>query len=249
MRVSFEEFLRHYLYAVQFSTRVPVKGAVAGWSTATPEMVRASAPHFPGVGWLVGIAACVAFAVVSIGLPDVALTPLAAAVACIIATALLTGAAHERSVTHLMGDSLPLTLLLLAKITLLAVLAAHSPGAVLTALLGAHTVSRFWPLVLIHTLPPAVGPIDVISQPLADRIDRRDLGIALAWCLLPVALMALAHGIGFALMGIVISGLALWAMRQWMHKGGGFTSDSLGAAQQVCEIAFYLGAGLGLSGR
>ena len=46
--------LRHFLLALQFFTRVPVTGRLAGWVGFSPAMLRASAAHFPGVGWLVG---------------------------------------------------------------------------------------------------------------------------------------------------------------------------------------------------
>jgi threonine dehydratase len=69
-------FLRHYLLAVQFFTRLPVTGALARWVGFSPDMLRASAAHFPGVGWLVGLAACVAFAGLSWVLPATVFTPL-----------------------------------------------------------------------------------------------------------------------------------------------------------------------------
>ena len=65
-----DRFLRHYLLAVQYFTRVPVSGPLAGWVGFSPDMLRASAVHFPGVGWLIGMAACVVFAMLSVGLPD-----------------------------------------------------------------------------------------------------------------------------------------------------------------------------------
>ena len=46
--------VRHFLLALQFFTRVPVTGSLAGWVGFSPAMLRASAAHFPGVGWLVG---------------------------------------------------------------------------------------------------------------------------------------------------------------------------------------------------
>ena len=54
------QFIRHYLLALQFFTRVPVTGRLAEWVGFSPAMLRASAAHFPGVGWLVGgvVAAC-----------------------------------------------------------------------------------------------------------------------------------------------------------------------------------------------
>jgi adenosylcobinamide-GDP ribazoletransferase len=45
---------------------------------------------------------------------------------------------------------------------------------------------------------------------------------------------------------IVATGCALlalaWMARMFAHRLQGFTGDCLGATQQVCEIAFYLGA-------
>ena len=249
VRQSLDQFVRHYLLAVQSFTRVPVRGSLADWIGFTPDMLRASAPHLPGVGWLVGMAACVTFAVLSLALPDGPQTPLAAAVGCTIATVLLTGAVHEKSLAALLGGPLALMLAFLAKMTVLAVLAVRSPGGLLTALLAAHTVSRFWPLVLVHTLPH-VGSAGLGERAFADRLERRALGVGAAWCVVPLALMALAHGLPFIAGAVAVSGIALWATRYWLQRTlRGFNADSLGAAQQVCEIAFYFGAAFGLSSR
>ena len=265
-----DRFLRHYLLAVQYFTRVPVSGPLAGWVGFSPDMLRASAVHFPGVGWLVGMAACVVFAMLSVGLPDAPFTPLAAAVGCTIATVLLTGAFHEDGLADLadglggsadreraleiMKDSrigsfgaLALLLAVGAKVALLAVLAARSPSAVLLALLAGHTVSRFWPLVIVYTLPHVGDTATSKSKPLADRIERRALAVAAGWCIVPLALMGLAHGVAFTVAAVVASGLACLAMWRWLGRRlQGFTGDGLGATQQVCEIAFYLGAALAI---
>jgi adenosylcobinamide-GDP ribazoletransferase len=46
---------------------------------------------------------------------------------------------------------------------------------------------------------------------------------------------------------MVTSTLALLYLRRlFARRLQGFTGDCLGAAQQVCEIAFYLGAALAL---
>ena len=44
------QFARHWLLALQFFTRIPVTGRLAAWAGYSPEMLRASAAHFPGVG-------------------------------------------------------------------------------------------------------------------------------------------------------------------------------------------------------
>lgn len=269
LRDALHLFARHYLLAVQYFTRLPVRGPLADWVGFSPGMLRAAAAHFPGVGWLVGMAACASFAVLSLALPDTPLTALAAAVGCTMATALLTGAFHEDGLAdvadglgggstreralEIMKDSrvgafgaLALLLVVAAKIGLLGVLAAASPAAVLTALLAAHTVSRFWPLLVAHTLPHIGDVGNSKSKPLADQVERRALYVAAAWCVVPLALMALAHGLAFMGVAVLASGVALYAMRRWFQRRlQGFTGDCLGAAQQACEISFLLGAALG----
>jgi adenosylcobinamide-GDP ribazoletransferase len=263
-------FLRQYLIAVQFFTRVPVTGALAQWAGFSPDILRASTAHFPGVGWLVGLLACTIFALLGLALPDSPFAALVAAVGCIVATVWLTGGAHEDGLAavadglggsagrlealEIMKDSrlgtyggLALALALLAKVSLLAVLAAQSPTAVLAALLGAHVLSRFWPLVLMRTLPYIGDATAANGKPLADPIDFRSLAIAGAWCVLPLAVALLAQGAAFAIIAFVLSGLALLGMqRLFMRRLEGFTGDCLGAVQQACELAFYLGAAVGL---
>ncbi|MFT3801201.1 MAG: adenosylcobinamide-GDP ribazoletransferase [Burkholderiaceae bacterium] len=99
--------LRHYLLAVQFFTRLPVTGRLARWVGFSDAALRASAAHFPGVGWLIGaIAALVWLATTTLlggtgaGVDGAAggLAPGVAAVAAVFSTAatvLVTGAFHE----------------------------------------------------------------------------------------------------------------------------------------------------------
>ena len=266
-------FLRHYLVAVQFFTRLPVTGPLAQWVGFSPAMLRASAAHFPGVGWLVGLAACAAFAALSHALPATGSTHLAAAVGCIVATVWLTGAFHEDGLADLadglggsadraraleiMKDSrlgsygtLALVLALGLKAALLSVLAAVSPTATLAALLAAHVASRFWPLLVIRTLPYVGDEDGSKSKPLADRIEPAALAIAAAWCLVPLAVAAFVQGPAFVLAGLAASALGWAAVRHLLQRRlQGFTGDGLGATQQVCELAFYLGAALALGAR
>ncbi len=89
------QFIRHYLLAVQFFTRIPITGRLAGWVGYSPELLRASAAHFPGVGVLVGAVAAAVYELLQTLLPDTTFTPLVAAVFSTIATVLLTGGFHE----------------------------------------------------------------------------------------------------------------------------------------------------------
>lgn len=264
-------FLRHYLVAVQFFTRLPVTGPLAEWVGYSPAMLRASAAHFPGVGWLVGIAGCAAFAASWMLLPEGVFTPLAAAVAATACTAWMTGAFHEDGLADLidglggsadreraleiMKDSrigsfgaVALMLALLSKISLLAVLGTVSLSAAAAALLASHAVSRFWPLLIIRTLTHVGDAGASKSKPLADALARGALASGAAWCVVPLALAALAQGAGFALAGVAASALAfLWMHHLLWRRLQGFTGDGLGATQQACELAFYFGAACALA--
>ena len=99
------QFIRHYLLAVQFFTRIPVTGRLAQWVGFSPEMLRASAAHFPGVGVLMGAAAAGVFALLVLLLPDTPFTPLVAAALSTVATVWLTGGFHEDGLADVAGSS------------------------------------------------------------------------------------------------------------------------------------------------
>lgn len=262
--------LRHYLLAVQFFTRIPVTGRLAAWVGFSPAMLRASAAHFPGVGWL---AAALSAAVYSALHWALAPSPWAAAVAavfCTIATVLMTGGFHEDGLADvadglggsadreraldIMKDSrigafgaMALVLALWAKLSLLALLGAHSLATALCALVGAHVLSRLWPLFIVRSLPHVGDTARSKSKPLADQISAGALGAAVLWCFLPLALVGYAQSAIFLIASVLTSGLAAaWMGRWFARRLQGFTGDCLGATQQVSEIGFYLGAALAL---
>ena len=88
-------FARHYLLSLQFFTRIPVTGRLADWVGFSPAMLRASAGHFPGVGWLVGGLLAGLSWLLLVFLPDTVMTPLVVAALGTAAGVLLTGAFHE----------------------------------------------------------------------------------------------------------------------------------------------------------
>lgn len=262
--------LRHYLLAVQFFTRIPVTGRLAAWVGYSPAMLRASNAHFPGVGWLVAAVAVGAQGTLQWALAPNPLAPLVAAVLGTVATVLLTGGFHEDGLADvadglggsldreraldIMKDSrigafgaMALVLALLAKLSLLALLGAHSLTAVLVALAGAHVLSRFWPLLLVRSMAHVGDTARSKSKPLADQITGRALASASLWCFLPLALVWQAQGALFLGASIACSALAAGWMGRWFARRlQGFTGDCLGATQQVSEIGFYLGAALSL---
>jgi adenosylcobinamide-GDP ribazoletransferase len=263
-------FLKHFLIALQFFTRIPVTGRLAEWVGFSPAMLRASAAHFPGVGWLVGGATALVFGAALALLPAQPAAPWVAALLSTVFGVLLTGAFHEDGLADLadgLGGSLDreraldimkdsrigaygaitLVLALLGKTALLALLAqGHATLAVL-ALFAAHVTSRLMPLFIIRTLPHVGNTATSKSKPLADSLGNAGLLAGLLWWLLAMALVVgCLPGLHWlwAVLGALL-GLG-WMWRLLNRRLQGFTGDGLGATQQVCEVLFYLGLALAL---
>ncbi len=271
MRMRPVQALRHFLLALQFFTRIPVTGRLADWVGYSPAMLRASAGHFPGVGWVVGAAAALVLAAGLRWLPPGPLGALVAAGLATAATVWLTGAFHEDGLAdtadglgggltreralQIMKDSrigsygtVTLLLALGLKVALTALLAQRGAGAAAAAVLGAHVLSRAAPLDVMRRLP-YVGEADGSkAKPLADAISPGGIATGMAWSLSALVLLAWALG-GWALLAAgVLWALALGYLRRLLARRlQGFTGDTLGATQQVCELALLLGLALAAS--
>ena len=265
--------VRHYLLSLQFFTRIPVTGRLAVWVGFSPAMLRASAGHFPGVGWLVGGLVAAFTALLLAALPVGGFSPLVVAVWGTAFGVLLTGAFHEDGLADvfdglggspdrdraliIMKDSrvgafgaIALMLALLGKVSLLSLLGSVSAALLCSALFLAHVVSRTWPLLLIRLMPHVGDVAGSKSKPLADQISLASLGTALVWCWMALALIGYlqwtTHFMAFGC-ALLLSGLAFLLMWRWFWRRlQGFTGDCLGATQQLCELAFYLGLALAL---
>jgi adenosylcobinamide-GDP ribazoletransferase len=222
------------------------------------------------------------------------LTPLVAAVLGTVFSVMLTGAFHEDGLAdvadglggsqnreralEIMKDSrvgafgaIALVLILLSKVSLLALMGHTNAVAMVMGIYGAHVVSRAFPLLLIRLLPH-VGDIGSSkSKPLADQISRKSLFIAFLWVILAVAGVFIASAainlivfklpidyflaLGwiiilmlYLILPLLFTSIAfLYMWRLFSKRLQGFTGDCLGATQQVCEVAFYLGLALALS--
>ncbi|OYU43802.1 MAG: adenosylcobinamide-GDP ribazoletransferase [Burkholderiales bacterium PBB4] len=200
------QFIRHYLLALQFFSRVPVTGRLADWVGFSPAMLRASAAHFPGVGWLVGGAVAAFTWGLLMLLPPSPFAPLVAAVLGTVLSVLMTGAFHEdgladvadglggtldrKRALEIMKDSrvgafgaLAVALALLAKVALLALLGSLNATLLCLAVFLAHVVSRTWPLLTIRLLPHVGDVAGSKSKPLADQISSASLLVAALWCM------------------------------------------------------------------
>ncbi len=263
--------MRHFLIAIQFFTRIPVTGRLADWVGFSPAMLRASAAHLPGVGWVVGgLSALVMWGLLQ-ALPAQPASAWVAAVLATVVSVWLTGAFHEDGLAdtadglggavsreralEIMKDSrigsygaVALLLALLTKVLLLGLL-TQAVGAqqAAWALFAAHVTSRLMPLFVIRTQPHVGDTAQSKSKPLAESIATPGLLTGLAWW---AAAMALAGGMAPglpwlpAVLGALV-GLA-WMWRLLQRRLQGFTGDGLGATQQVSELLFYLGLALAL---
>ncbi len=180
----------------------------------------------------------------------------------------LGGSAERERALLIMKDSrvgafgaIALMLVLLCKVALLAMLAEISFELMCAALFVAHVVSRTWPLLTIRLMPHVGDAAGTKSKPLAEQISGTALLTGFMWCLMALALVAYAQaatefiaievppeGWLQALINALAASAVAWGlMARWFWRRlGGFTGDCLGATQQLCELAFYLGLGLSL---
>lgn len=180
----------------------------------------------------------------------------------------LGGSADRDRALIIMKDSrvgafgaIAIVLVLLCKVALLALLGDVSGPLMVVALFSAHVASRTWPLLTIRLMPHVGDAAGSKSKPLADQISGAALRTGFIWCFLAIAIVVYAQaatdfiainltdeGLLQALINAMVASLVAWGlMTRWFwQRLKGFTGDCLGATQQVCELAFYLGLGLSL---
>jgi adenosylcobinamide-GDP ribazoletransferase len=248
--------LRLFLIALQFLTRVPVPAWV-GWRA---DWMNDSARHFPAVGLVVGgFGALVLWAAAHLWPAPVAV------VLSMIATVWLTGAFHEDGLAdtcdglggavsraralEIMKDSrignygaIGLLLVLALKASALHALALRDLHVALLALPLAHAWSRAVPVALLVMLPYAGDAEHAKAKPMAQQVSAGTLAVALGWC---AAALAAALLLDWRPRDALVMALAAAAaaplMARWLHgRLGGYTGDTLGAAQQAAEVSALL---------
>ncbi len=250
--------------ALQFLTRVPVPRAVG----FEPAWLQACLRHFPLVGAFVGaFAAGVLWAGLQLWPPAVAAT--LSLVATVWLTGAfhedgladtcdgLGGAVSRERALAIMKDSrigsygaVALVLALGLKIAVVAALATQPPHAA-AALLWMHAASRAAPVALVWRLAYAGDAEHAKAKPLAMQTDAAELFVALGWVVLltagllalaPVIAPTLAPSLPAALGAAAAAGvLATGLCARWLRRRlGGFTGDTLGATQQIVELAGLL---------
>ena len=117
-------------------------------------------------------------------------------------------------------------------------------------LVWAHAISRLLPVVLTRVLPYAGDAEHAKAKPLALSVARPQVWAAVlsltvvaagvvAWFWLgDWPLGTLAKAMGASVLGVVLVGL--WTAGWLKRRLGGFTGDTLGASQQLSEVASLL---------
>jgi adenosylcobinamide-GDP ribazoletransferase len=225
------------LMAVQRLTRLPAPrwlGAPEQWRA---EWRRDSLRHDPAVGLLVGACGAAVLWAAAHAWPA-----LLSVLVSMAATLWLTAARNERALATAIdgatgvgvpalgaAGAIALLVTLALKAAALHGLATRDLDAALVALPLAHTGSRAAVLVLMRSLPGATPAIDGLS-----------LGIGLVWAMV----MAAAASVFIPWSAIALAALAMTlcgvlAARR-LHEGAGGNANTLGAAQQACELAASL---------
>jgi adenosylcobinamide-GDP ribazoletransferase len=251
---------QNFLLALGFFTRIPVPSLPDFQESDLDQ----SAKYFPLIGVIVGLVGAASFAISSVFLPQ----PIAILIS-MASTIYVTGAFHEdgladsadgigggwdrERILTIMQDSrlgtygaVALCLMLFAKFQMLATLPAFFLPF---ALVVGHALSRLSAVWLMASL--SYSKPTGKAKPLATAIRKRDFCIAHVFGLLPFfvvvsLLLRNQHAaqtiVSFVLMTLIPVCLSVvW----WRHKIkrwiGGYTGDTLGAMQQITELAFYLG--------
>ena len=247
--------LRLFLIALQFLTRVPVPAWV-GWRE---DWMHQSARHFPLVGAFVGAFGALVFWAAAHLWPG-----SVAVLLSMVATVWLTGAFHEDGLAdtcdglggavsrqralEIMKDSrlgtygaAGLLAVLALKAAVLADLGKRDLAAALVLLPLAHCWSRVAAVALLRALPYAGDIEHAKAKPMAQQLGPTGLAVALGWAVLAGVLASPWWRADLLAAGAVATFATAWLMARWLRRRlGGYTGDTLGATQQLSELAVYL---------
>jgi adenosylcobinamide-GDP ribazoletransferase len=252
---------RYFLLAVGFFTRIPVPS----FPDFQESELNYSAKYFPLVGIIVGLAGAISYYGFSLVFPK-----SMALLISMAATIYLTGAFHEdgladsadgigggwqrEQILTIMQDSrlgtygaIALFLMLFAKFQTLNLIDNNYIPLLLVA---GHAMSRLCAVWIMATsvYVKSTGK----AKPLATAIKASHLLLANIFGLLPfiVIIMLLIHSQQSVLnvfKYVAMTLLSVFASWYWwrlkiIKNIGGYTGDTLGATQQITELAFYLSA-------
>ncbi|HEX5686851.1 MAG TPA: adenosylcobinamide-GDP ribazoletransferase [Ideonella sp.] len=255
VRDQLQHQLRLVFVALQFLTRMPAPR----WVGYQPDWLNQSARHFTLVGGLVGAFGALVLAGAAWGWP-----PMVAALIALAASLALTGAFHEDGLAdsfdalggavsreralQIMKDSrigsygaAALVLALAGRAVLWAELIARDTGLAVAALVLSAAWGRSAAVLLMAWLPYAGDAEHAKAKPLAQSVGRIELGWTLAWSLVAATLASMALPAGRLAAALAATVLMVVVMQRWLTRRlGGYTGDTLGATEQLTELAVLL---------
>ncbi|MGS0724802.1 adenosylcobinamide-GDP ribazoletransferase [Shewanella sp. 0m-11] len=248
---AWQQQLNLFFIAMGFFTRIPMPK----WIEVDADKLNKASRYFGLVGLLVGVISALVY---SLMLHWV--SPSVAIVFAMITSVIVTGGFHEDGLAdtadglgggwtveaklNIMKDSrlgsygaLALVLALLLKWQLLTELALFDPRSVSLALIVGHCLSRIVAASFIFSEQYVSDSDTSKSKPLAQQQGINELSILLATGVLALLLVGVFPAL------ILIVGLFLVRfgfVRLFRKQIGGYTGDTLGAAQQGSELTCYL---------
>lgn len=246
--------LHVFLSAVGFFSRIPVPHSMVHDGSLLDSATR----YLPLVGFLVGAMSAAVYGGVALALP----IPVAV-VLSMGAAALLTGAFHEDGLTdtadgfgggwtverklEIMKDSrigtygaITLLLSMLLRYALLVSLSERvSLGEAAAVIVVVHVGARLGPVVVMMVL--RYVRLDGTSKvkPVAKAISPASVLVSLV---LAAGLTVAVGGVPALLPLAVVPPVALLCARFFHRHIGGYTGDTLGACEQICELALLTAA-------
>ncbi len=240
-----------FFIAMGFFTRIPMPA----WVKVDADTLNKASRYFGLVGILVGAISALVY--------ELSLTVLPTSISIILAMSAgvaVTGAFHEDALAdtadgfgggwtvadklRIMKDSrigtygaVSLVLSMLLKYSLLIELALYDAELVIVALILGHCLSRVLARSIIFSETYVSEDNSSKSKPLAESQTTNELVILLVTAALALWLSGLGSAILIAVSLFLVRWLLVTAFRRQI---GGYTGDTLGAAQQVSELVFYM---------
>jgi adenosylcobinamide-GDP ribazoletransferase len=241
----FKRQLELLLIAIGFFTRIPVPNTL----DFSQQKLNQASRYFSLVGWLIGGLCALFFWLLSFILPaNIAI------LGSMLFSVLLTGCFHEDGLADtcdgfgggwqkqqklsIMKDSRLGTYGAVAIWMVLSVkyMTLVQIESVVISLLVAHVLSRALATAMIYNLPYVSDEETSKVKPLAELLSAKELSINLV-----IAAFSLMFISDIALMLLVVLVAVFFALRMlYIKQIGGFTGDTLGAAQQISEVCIYL---------
>lgn len=242
-----------FLTAIMFYTRIPCPS----WVDHNADYLSRATGYFPLIGWITGAASWLIL-IAGQHFFSVEISVLLSIAGGVI----ITGAFHEdgfadvcdgfgggwtkEKILDIMKDSRVGTygatgLILILLLKFYSLVSLNSRDLYLSGLvmITAHSLSRFFAVVIIFTSGYVRNDNDSKAKPVATQLSNDKFYLAMFFGLLPLMLLSYRN-VFFML--LVIPGLAAtFYLRKYFNRWiGGYTGDCLGATQQVNEVVIYL---------